>query len=48
MSVVTQTGFEAEVVAKTALLVGPDVARAYCATHALAWWLSPARGLEVA
>ncbi len=42
VSVVARTGFEAEVVAKTALLGGPDVARAYCATHALAWWLSPA------
>lgn len=48
VSVVAHTGFEAEVIAKTALLVGPAVARAYCATHALAWWLSPARGLEVA
>ncbi|HEV2036007.1 MAG TPA: FAD:protein FMN transferase [Candidatus Dormibacteraeota bacterium] len=48
VSVVTRTGFEAEVVAKTALLAGPDVARAYCATHALAWWLSPAQGSEVA
>jgi thiamine biosynthesis lipoprotein len=48
VSVVAHSGFEAEVVAKTALLAGPGVARAYCATHALAWWLSPAHGAEVA
>lgn len=48
VSVVTHSGFEAEVVAKTALLAGPDVARAYCADHAVAWWLSPARGSQVA
>ncbi|HEV2967123.1 MAG TPA: FAD:protein FMN transferase [Candidatus Dormibacteraeota bacterium] len=41
VSVVAATGVEAEVVAKTALLVGPEVAPAYCAAHALAWWLSP-------
>ena len=28
-------------VAKTALLVGPELAPVYCAAHALAWWLSP-------
>jgi len=39
VSVVAASGFEAEVVAKTALLVGPGVAPAYCASHALAWWL---------
>jgi thiamine biosynthesis lipoprotein len=39
VSVVTETAFEAEVVAKTALLLGPRSAPAYCATHALAWWL---------
>ena len=38
VSVVTPTGFEAEVVAKTALLLGRELAPAYCATHALAWW----------
>jgi thiamine biosynthesis lipoprotein len=48
VSVVAHTAYDAEVIAKTALLVGPDVARAYCATNALAWWLSPARGLEAA
>jgi thiamine biosynthesis lipoprotein len=48
VSVVAHTAYDAEVIAKTALLVGPDVARAYCATNALAWWLSPARGAEVA
>ena len=41
VSVVAATGVEAEVIAKTALLVGPEVAPAYCAAHALAWWLSP-------
>ncbi|HSS61949.1 MAG TPA: FAD:protein FMN transferase [Candidatus Limnocylindrales bacterium] len=40
VSVVTATGFEAEVVAKTALLLGPDLAPAYCASRAMAWWLS--------
>jgi len=41
VSVVAITGVEAEVIAKTALLAGPDAAPAYCAAHALAWWLSP-------
>jgi thiamine biosynthesis lipoprotein len=40
VSVVANNGFEAEVVAKTALLLGPDLAPTYCASHALAWWLS--------
>lgn len=39
VSVVTSTAFEAEVVAKTALLLGPTAAPAYCAVNALAWWL---------
>ena len=39
VSVVTATAFEAEVVAKTALLLGPSSAAAYCAGSALAWWL---------
>jgi FAD:protein FMN transferase len=39
VSVVAASGFEAEVIAKAALLLGPDAAPAYCATHALAWWL---------
>ena len=39
VSVVTPTAFEAEVVAKTALLLGPELATAYCASHALAWWV---------
>ena len=38
VSVVASSGFEAEVVAKTALLLGPEHAPAYCAAHALAWW----------
>jgi thiamine biosynthesis lipoprotein len=41
VSVVATSGLEAEVVAKTALLVGPELAPVYCAAHALAWWLSP-------
>jgi thiamine biosynthesis lipoprotein len=41
VSVVASTGSEAEVIAKTALLAGRDVAPAFCAAHALAWWLSP-------
>lgn len=40
VSVVAATGCEAEVVAKTALLLGPGLATAYCAAHAQAWWLS--------
>ena len=39
VSVVAGTGFEAEVVAKTALLLGPDLAPAYCARQSLAWQL---------
>jgi thiamine biosynthesis lipoprotein len=41
VSVVATSGVEAEVVAKAALLVGPQLAPIYCAAHALAWWLSP-------
>src|SRR5450759_1405989 len=41
VSVVAANGVEAEIVAKAALLVGPELAPAYCAAHALAWWLSP-------
>ena len=41
VSVVATSGVEAEIVTKTALLVGPELAPAYCAAHALAWWLSP-------
>jgi thiamine biosynthesis lipoprotein len=41
VSVVAATGFDAEVIAKTALLLGADLAPAYCAANALAWWLSP-------
>ena len=41
VSVIAANGLDAEVVAKTALLVGPELAPAYCAGHALAWWLSP-------
>jgi len=48
VSVVARSGFDAEVIAKTALLVGPDVARSYCASNALAWRLEPTRGWEAA
>jgi thiamine biosynthesis lipoprotein len=41
VSVVGPTAFDAEVIAKTALLLGPDAAPGYCAANALAWWLSP-------
>jgi thiamine biosynthesis lipoprotein len=43
VSVVASSGFEAEVVAKTALLLGPEAAPAYCAAHAMAWWLGGSR-----
>jgi FAD:protein FMN transferase len=39
VSVVAETAFDAEVVAKTALLLGPELAAPYCAAHALAWSL---------
>jgi len=39
VSVVATSGLEAEVVAKTALLLGPELAPVYCAGHSLAWWL---------
>src|SRR5256885_3154059 len=42
VSLVAASGFEAEVIAKTALLLGPDLAPAFCAAHAMAWWLSDA------
>jgi thiamine biosynthesis lipoprotein len=43
VSVVAASGFEAEVIAKSALLLGPDISPIYCAGHAMAWWLSGAR-----
>lgn len=39
VSVVAENGLAAEVIAKTALLLGPDVAPIYCAANALAWRL---------
>ena len=39
VSVVADTAVDAEVTAKTALLVGADLAPAFCAGHADAWWL---------
>jgi thiamine biosynthesis lipoprotein len=41
VSVVTGTAVDAEIVAKTALLAGPEMAPAFCAAHAEAWWLCP-------
>ena len=41
VAVVAASGVEAEVAAKAALLIGPELAPAYCAAHALAWWLCP-------
>ena len=40
VSVVAAGGFDAEVIAKTALLLGGELAPPYCAMHALAWSLS--------
>ncbi len=39
VSVVAASGVEAEIVAKTALLLGPELAPVYCAANAMAWWL---------
>lgn len=39
VSVVTRTAADAEVVAKSALIAGPESAPAFCAAHAEAWWL---------
>jgi len=40
VSVAADTAADAEVIAKTALIAGRDLAPAFCATHAQAWWLS--------
>jgi FAD:protein FMN transferase len=40
VSVVAADGVEAEIVAKTALLLGPELAPIYCAANAMAWWLA--------
>lgn len=40
VSVVAESGLAAEVIAKTALLLGPEIAPLYCAANALAWRLS--------
>ena len=42
VSVVAAGGFEAEIAAKTALLLGPELAPVYCAAHAFAWSLGAA------
>jgi FAD:protein FMN transferase len=39
VSVIACNAFDAEVIAKTALLSGPHIGRSFCAAHALAWWL---------
>lgn len=39
VSVVTRTAIDAEIVAKAALIGGPEVAPAFCAAHAEAWSL---------
>lgn len=39
VSVVTRCAVDAEVVAKSALIAGPELAPAFCAAHAEAWWL---------
>ena len=39
VSVVAATALDAEVVAKTALIAGPELAPFLCAAHAEAWWL---------
>lgn len=39
VSVVTGTAVDAEIVAKAALIAGRELAPAYCAAHAQAWWL---------
>jgi FAD:protein FMN transferase len=41
VSVVAASAVDAEIVAKTALIAGPQLAPAYCAAHADAWWLLP-------
>jgi len=41
VSAVAATACDAEIVAKTALLLGPGLATAYSAAHAQAWWFSP-------
>src|SRR5713226_4794610 len=41
VSVIAASGVEAEAIAKTALLLGPELAPVYCAAFSLAWWLSP-------
>ena len=42
VSVIAATGLDAEIVAKTALLLGPALAPSYCAAQAMAWWLGGA------
>jgi len=41
VSVVAATALAAEIVAKTALIAGPEIAPAFCAANADAWWLLP-------
>jgi FAD:protein FMN transferase len=39
VAVVASSAVDAEIIAKTALLLGPGLGHAYCEEHALAWWL---------
>lgn len=41
VSVVAPTATDAEMTAKAALIAGPDIAPAICASQAQAWWLMP-------
>ena len=41
VSVIAASATDAEIVAKAALLLGPDIAPTYCAAHAFAWQLEP-------
>jgi thiamine biosynthesis lipoprotein len=43
VSVVAGTAVDAEIIAKAALIAGQALAPAFCAAHAEAWWLLPAR-----
>ena len=44
VSAVAATALEAEVLAKTGLLLGPDAGPAYLAAHSQGWWLQPWAG----
>lgn len=48
VSALSTTALEAEVLAKTAVLLGPDDGPAYLAAHSQGWWLQPSIGEGVA